>query len=104
MIEFDNDFYVENDERLIYQLKDIELQTNGLAYFYFSLVCGYDYINPDENNVQGYVDKSNFIEEVQGEIVSCDIMNESLIEAINNDGFKKIDKLPKIFRKENNNG
>ena len=99
-MKFSKQLYVENDDRLVYQLKDIELMENGLAYLYLDLVCGYDYVDPDNSNEQGYVDKSKFVEEAQHEIVSCDVMAESLVEAFKNDGYHIIDALPKVYSKE----
>lgn len=100
MMKFSKKLYVENDERMIYQLKDIELHGNGLAYLYLDLVCGYDYIDPDYSDSQGYVDKNRFVEGVQHEIVSCDILAESITKALNNDGYKIIVNLPKIYKQE----
>ena len=97
MMKFDKQLFVENDDRMVFELKDIELMGNGLAYLYLDLVCGYDYIDPDNSNEQGYVDKSNFVKEAQHEIVSCDVMAESFVNALNNDGFTIREKLPKIF-------
>ena len=68
MMKFSNPLYVENGEKMIYQLTDIELKENGLAYLYLELVCGYDYINPDNSNIQGYADKSKFSDDIQHEI------------------------------------
>lgn len=97
MMKFSKQLFVENDDKMVYQLKDIELHQNGLAYLYLELVCGYDYIDPDKSNAQGYVDKSKFVDEAQHEIVSCDILAESLVKALENDGYKTIKTLPKIL-------
>lgn len=99
MMKFSKQLFVENSDHLIYELKDIELKENGLAYLYLDLVCGYDYVDPDNSNKQGYVDKNNFVEEVQHEIVSCDVIKESLKQAFNNDGYNVIKELPKIYNK-----
>ncbi len=98
-MKFDKQLFVENCDHLIYELKDIELMGNGLAYLYLDLVCGYDYVNPDESDLQGYVDNSRFVEEVQHEIVSCDVMAESFVKALNNDGYTILSELPKIYKK-----
>lgn len=97
MMKFSKQLFVENSDHLIYKLKDIELMENGLAYLYLDLVCGYDYVDPDNSDKQGYVDKSKFVEEVQHEIVSCDILAESMVEALKNDGFDILKALPKVF-------
>ncbi len=99
MMKFSKQLFVENSDHLIYELKDIELMENGLAYLYLDLVCGYDYVDPDNSDKQGYVDSSKFVEEVQHEIVSCDILAESLTKALNNDGYTIKKELPKIFNK-----
>lgn len=99
MIKFSKQLFVENRDNLIYELKDIELKENGLAYLYLDLVCGYDYVDPDNSDIRGYVDKSNFVEEVQHEIVSCDVIEESLRQAFNLDGYNIRKKLPKIYQK-----
>lgn len=104
MMKFSKQLYVENDDKMVYQLMDIELYGNGLAYLYLDLVCGYDYVAPDYSNQQGYVDKSKFVESVQHEVVSCDIMAESIVNALNNDGYHIIKTLPKIHKGECVNG
>ena len=99
MIEFTKQVFVESDEKLIYKIKDIEVFGNGIAYIHLELVCGYDYIDPDTSDIQGYVDKSLFVEEVQDETVSCDILTESLLEALNDMGYRVKNELPKIHKK-----
>lgn len=98
MMKFSNPLYVENGEKMIYQLTDIELKENGLAYLYLELVCGYDYINPDNSNIQGYVDKSKFSDDIQHEIVSCDILAESMIQALNNDDFYVLKDVKNVLK------
>ena len=96
MMNFSKTLYVENDDKLVYQLRDIELKENGLAYLYLDLVCGFDYVDPDNSSIQGYVPASNFVEEVQHEVVSCDVLVESFRKSLNEDGYRIIDTLPKI--------
>lgn len=95
MMKFNKTLYVENDDRMVYQLVDIELHGNGLAYLYLDLVCGYDYVDPDNSSIQGYVPANNFVDEVQHEMVSCDILAESMLKALENDGYRILKTLPK---------
>lgn len=95
-MEIKKTVYVEDEFNFIYKMADVELRADGWLNITLKLVCGIDYINPDASDVRGYVDNKNFIEEAQCEIFTCDIMNESINEAIKYNGYKKIKKLPKI--------
>ena len=48
---------------------------------------GWDYVNPDENDVQGWVDAEMFVEDVQYESVIQYFVVESLEEALEEAGF-----------------
>lgn len=99
MMKFDTPLYFENAEKMIYRLKDFEVKGNGIAYLYLDLKCGYDYVDPDNFNLQGYVPKDNFTEEAQHDMISCDLMAESIIKALNDNGYRILNTLPKIFSK-----
>lgn len=98
MIELTKEVYVETDEKMIYKVKYIEVYPNGIGYIYLELVCGYDYISPDTSNEQGYVDKSNFVDELQDEIISCDILTESLLGVLSDVGYRIRNEMPKIHK------
>lgn len=99
MTDLSKQIYVENRDNLIYEVKSIDLHPNAMAYLHLDLVCGYDYVDPDNSDLQGYVDKSNFVEEVQHETISCDFINESLRIAVSLDGYNIRKELPKIHSK-----
>ena len=90
--------YVINKDKFIYEVGDIEFRSDGWVNIELNLVCGIDYINPDESNVQGYVDKSRFVESMQTEDLSCDILNESIKATLEYYEYKVVDKLPKIYK------
>lgn len=98
-MQINKTIYVENEERLIYKVAALELRADGWLNVELEFVCGFDYINADESNAQGYVDKENFIDEVEHEFISCDLMNESLIQALEYHDYKVIEQLPQIHNK-----
>lgn len=60
------------------------------------LICGFDYINPDNNDIQGWVDASRFTKESQSEDIIV-LHDENLLDRLDEEGFKVLDKLPKIY-------
>lgn len=87
--------YVKQDG-MIYKIEEIEMRKDGWLNITLELVCGYDYIDVDGSNAQGFVGKDNFVEEAEFEYISCDIMNESITAALEYNGYKIIEKLPTI--------
>lgn len=98
-MEIKKTVYVQNEDKYIYKIADLELRADGWLNIWLDLVCGIDYINADESNATGYVGKENFVEEIEHEFYSCDIMNESIIQALEFHGFKLIEELPTIYTK-----
>lgn len=62
------------------------------------LIAGYDYINSDENDIQGYVTASNFVESVQDETVIQYYIVESMKQCLVDNGYEILDKLPVIHK------
>ena len=86
--------YAKKDN-LIYEIKlglrdDVHTQVN------LNLVCGWDYINPDENDIQGYVSSDKFIDNVQYDLCSWLYWDESLKECLIDNDYEIVEKLPKI--------
>lgn len=97
MRSYFNEIYVKNDNNMIYVVSSIEMFDNHkYMIIHLSLVCGWDYINPDYNNQQGYVKASNFICDVQTEMFSFYFLEESLTECLESNGYNIIEKLPFI--------
>lgn len=88
LIKRDGFIYEVNQPRVL------DSRKISLSYA-LELICGYDYINPDLNDIQGWVSPNMFIDEVQ----SSDIMvywDESLKDRIIEEGYEIIGYLPKI--------
>lgn len=100
-------FYVVNDtENLVYEVNNFE--TYGNANFIsieLELVAGWDYVNPDENDIQGWVSADNFVEDVQFEYVSQYLIKEGMEEALKENGYTVLENiapnLQKIIDKHN---
>ena len=56
-------FYVYNSmEKLVYLVNEFEAYYNSeYLQIHLELVAGWDYVNPDENDVQGWVSAENFV-------------------------------------------
>lgn len=87
--------FVKNDNALVYKVESMEIYDgyNSLR-LNLVLVCGWDYINPDENDIQGWCKADRFIEDVQYEQEICYIMEESVTECLESNGYIILDKCP----------
>lgn len=85
--------YVRTEDRnFIYKIVSVEelgSMTHCLRYE-MELVAGYDYIEPDYNNRQGYITPNMFTESVQYESISVYPLEESLKESLESDGYEVI--------------
>ncbi|MDX5885024.1 hypothetical protein [Bacillus cereus group sp. BfR-BA-00999] len=92
MIELRTAVHVINEEKMIYKISRYrELQSSTLGFTYdLDLVAGYDYINPDENDIQGFVEAKNFTDDVQSDILTVYPLSESLGERLEESGYKVI--------------
>lgn len=80
------------EDNLIYRIDSLrELGSSGLGFLYtLELVAGYDYINPDYSNAQGYVGKDNFVDDVHSVDFTVYPLEESLGERLKEEGFEVI--------------
>ncbi|MED3976078.1 hypothetical protein P4639_22030 [Priestia megaterium] len=85
--------HVINDEKFIYKIESVrQIDSSEYALSYtLELVAGWDYINPDNNDVQGFVSAKNFIDAVQIDFMSVYPLSESLGERLKEEGYKVID-------------
>lgn len=90
-----NTYVMHTEDKMIYKLQK-EMRADGWLDLTLELVCGWDYIDADESDAQGFVGKEYFVEEAEFEYLSCDIMNESIMQVLNENGLKVIEKLPTI--------
>lgn len=86
--------YVKNEDNLIYQVKSVNMydNTNYLTVD-LELVAGYDYVNPDHSDKQGYVSAERFVESVQNESVVVYFLEESVKEVLEAN-YEILEKLP----------
>lgn len=82
-------FYVVNEEeKLVYKVGEFETYGNtDFITWELELVAGVDYINPDENDVQGYVPADRFTEDVQYEYVNQLFLVEGAKEVLEYHGY-----------------
>lgn len=102
-----NKFYVlDEDEKLVYEIKEFEVYSNYEAIqIYLELIAGWDYINPDYNDIQGWCSADRFVEDVQFEIINQYFLKEGMEEALEKNGYTVLNKivpsLQKIIDKHN---
>lgn len=88
--------YVKNEDNLIYEVKIGTMWDKSLD-IKLNLICGWDYINPDCNDIQGYVPNNRFVEDVQTETEVCYYYEEGIKNCLIENGYEIIEKLPKIY-------
>lgn len=100
-------FYVMNeDSKLVYKVGEYETyhDSEGI-HIHLELVAGWDYVKPDENDVQGWCSADNFVEDVQYEMVFQYFLVEGMKEALQENGYTVLEKitpsLQKIIDKHN---
>lgn len=88
-------FYVlDEDSKLIYKVGEFESYSGHDAiHIHLELVAGWDYVNPDENDVQGWCPANRFVEDVQSEIVSQYFLVEGMKESLQENGYTVLDKI-----------
>lgn len=91
-VELVGKVFVMNNDRLIYKLtgfNQIDCEDIGFS-FNLELVAGYEYINPDYSDTQGYVTNEAFTEDVQWDTFTFYPLSESLEDAISDSGYEVI--------------
>ena len=100
-------FYVINEEeKLVYKVGEFETYGNAdFITWELELVAGVDYINPDENDIQGFVPADRFVEDIQYEYINQLFLVEGAKEVLEYHGYKILEKitpdLQKIIDKHN---
>lgn len=102
-------FYVLNeDAKLVYKVGEFETYYNSpVIQINLELVAGWDYVNPDENDVQGWCSADRFVEDVQFEMVNQYFLLEGMQEALKENDYTILNKedispsLQKIIDKHN---
>jgi hypothetical protein len=80
---------------LIYEVTKVRVhdQRNLSLTYDLELICGYDYVNPDESDIQGWVSPNNFVEDVQDDTILV-YFDESLKDRLIEEGFSIRETLP----------
>ena len=101
-------YVITEDNKLVYEINNISVYDNSNSIMlHLKLLCGWDYINPDYNNMQGYCKAENFVDDIQEEIIPMYFINESMTEALNANGYNVLKEIPQTIQKfidEQNNG
>lgn len=94
-MEIKKKIYVKNADKFIYTVAEIEVREDGLLNVWLDFVCG---IDADKSEL-GYIGKGNFGWLIENEFIICDIMNDSLTQALKMNGYEVIEELPQIHGK-----
>lgn len=87
--------FVKNDDKLVYKVESMEIYDGyDSLRLNLVLVCGWDYVNPDKNNIQGWCKPDRFIEDVQDVQEICYVMEESIKECLKANGYEILEKCP----------
>lgn len=78
-------------EGLQYQVKSYETYDGSdYAILHLELLAGWDYIDPDNSDIQGWCPPERFTEDVQDEQCVWCFMFESMEECLINEGYEII--------------
>lgn len=90
-----NKFYVMNDaENLVYKVSEYETFSNcDYLLISLELVAGWDYVNPDENDVQGWCSADKFVEDVQFESIAQYFLVEGMKEALTANDYTILEEI-----------
>lgn len=98
--EFAGELYAINEgETMIYKLESFNQlgMSNGFGLSVdMELVAGYDYVEMDYSNKQGWVSKEGFIETTHNETFTFYPFVETLAEALKEAGFKQLSTIASI--------
>ena len=89
-------FYVVNEtEKLVYMVSEYNVHHDcGYIAINLELVAGWDYVNPDENDVQGWCPADRFVEDVQMEIIPQYFLVEGMKEALEANDYTVLEEIP----------
>lgn len=86
------ELHVISEDKLIYKVESYrQLDSSAIGFvFNLELVAGYDYIDIDYSDMQGYVSKENFVEDIHLEQITFYPLTETLTEALEDGGYTAI--------------
>ena len=82
-------FYVVNEDKtLVYKVGEYETFSGHEAiHIHLELVAGWDYVNPDYNDIQGWCPADRFIEDIQSETIAQYFLVEGMKEALEENDY-----------------
>lgn len=87
--------FAKNEDNLVYKVNSMEFYDGDDALrLNLKLVCGWDYIKPDEEDVQGWCKADRFTEDVQEEQIICYVMEESIKSCLKSNGYEILSECP----------
>ena len=96
-------YVINDDEMLIYEIRMDKRDVvdygdkNSYMVVKLDLVCGSDWVEVNEyGGRMGWIPAENFVDEVQFEQVVCYFYTESVLSALEENGYTEVKKLPKI--------
>lgn len=93
-------FYVVNEDKLVYKVGTFEAYDGyDTLHFNLELVAGWDYVNPDMNDIQGWCPADRFVEDVQSETLIHYMMEESLKESLEANDYTILENISADLQK-----
>lgn len=91
----DKKFYViDEDEKLVYKVGEYETFSGStFLQINLELVAGWDYVNPDENDVQGWCPADRFVEDIQFESAIQYFLVEGMKEALEQNSYTILEEI-----------
>lgn len=88
-------FYVINEDgKLVYKVGEFETYSNtDYIRVELELVAGWDYVNADENDIQGWCPSDRFVEDVQYEYVNQYFFTEGMQDALEFNGYTILEEI-----------
>ena len=79
----DKKMFVKNTENFVYMINGFQAYDNcEYIRLHLELVSGWDYVNPDENDMQGWCNADRFIEDIQDEYIYQYFLHESMEQCL----------------------
>lgn len=92
--------YVQNEDKLVYKTESIEVYDRyDSLHINLTLVAGWDYVNPDMNNIHGWCPANRFVEDVQTETVIQYFIEESMKESLEANNYEVLNFIPNDLKR-----
>ena len=94
-------FYVmDENAKLVYKVGEYETFSGCEAiHIHLELVAGWDYVNPDYSDMQGWCSAENFVDDIQSEIVTQYFLVEGMKEALEENDYTVLENISPALQK-----